>query len=182
MKYLLFFLFLPFYSQGDVGFEVGNEITRQYASGWVQIICRSNMFPRSRYERCRANFFTPDAFSRFQTSETVDADRVILTANHPDGSTETKKTDFDAENGISKKSFNLAINTLFQDPLLEEGENLIEYLLTKNGEEVLRGEFTAALTQGPDLYCSDVTVYENFDCDNVSRACDEFFRRTTCED
>jgi hypothetical protein len=162
------------------GFEIGSVITTNELDGTVMVSCNDpRLGTQSGYFDCRAENFSPDLQSRFQTATPVDADRVMLVAKHSNGKSVKKSSGFDGAKGLSTSSFNLLISTLLQTPLLDDGNNQVSYLLTKSGNTVASGTFAEAVKSGPAMTCENMTVFSNDmnDCTNPTYACDLYWNR-----
>lgn len=164
----------------NTGFEIGNELTAVYVEGSVTVFCwEPGRGQETGRFRCSAEILNPYEFSRFQTESGIDADRVILTARHEDGSSRTKDGKFNPSTGKSHSEFNLWVHTVLQRPLLEMGINKVTYVLNKANREVKAGEFTAVVERGPDRHCPHAQMNSNrlSDCRTSGDACREYFRR-----
>ena len=127
---------------------------------------------------CHDNYLYPSSWSRFYNYTKVNADEVRLVAYHEDGSINEKTSQFDPEAGVSKSDFNLWIYTLLQRPLLEPGNNIIEFFMTKKAVLVQRGSFTIDVFVGESRRCRYRSYYshnEN-DCRTPSTICRSYFR------
>lgn len=175
--FLLLFSATAFAQEG--GFQVGNDFETAFLEGEITVNCRDHMGGSDfAIHRCAAEVLDPSEFARFQGPVGIDADEVTLKATREDGSTREKSESYDPATGLSKGRFNLWIATLFQRPLLKFGRNAIEYSLTKDGQLVKNGTFTATVNQGPDRYCRVRRHYQSTDmndCRFSQRLCSQFF-------
>lgn len=165
------------------GFDKGNLFLSQTVSGSVTVNCNDPVegFSTASY-RCEGYFLSPSNTARFQTADRVDADRVVLTAYHADGSNLTKSSTFDRRQGRSG-SFNLWIRTLTQRPLLEMGANRIDYVLQSAGKTLQSGTFDVRVEPGRRLTCYHEQVFSSDanDCRNSSRDCEQYFGNARCQ-
>lgn len=170
----------------EAGFQVGNDFQATYLEGEITVSCRDNMGGNEFVvHRCQGEVLDPAEYARFQGPVGVDADEVILKAIREDGSTREKSESYDPATSLSKGRFNLWIATLFQRPLLKYGRNAIEYSLTKDGQVVKSGNFTAMVTEGKDRYCRARRHYysnDMNDCRFSQRICSQYFHEENyCE-
>lgn len=175
-KTIFISFFLGSIAFANVGFQNGNHLDITTFAGHVSVFCRPSIEWRSY--NCFNYTVDPESHDYFQHPP-VDADKVILTAIHEDGSTKTKKEKFNSETGLSKQRFNLAIRSLLQRPLLHRGVNTVDYTLTKNREVVSRGSFEATVNLKEERQCPDgnlTVTWDKLDCQYTS-ACREYFRK-----
>lgn len=74
---------------------------------------------------------------------------------------------------------NLWINTLFQKPLLNYGNNDVVYAFKANNDSVIAGGFTAYVAEGDDLQCPDDSLFSSNpdDCERGNlNLCQDYFR------
>lgn len=176
---LLFLLGCGFSARAvETGFTAGNSFEAVRLRGEVLVTCndpgRGSSFGNFV---CVRDTLLPAEYSYFRTEPGIDADRVVLTANHGDGSKTKKESKFISETGKSKSSFNLWIRTLTQRPLLRDTKTNIDYTLTKGGRAVAQGVFTTTITRRDDVRCRRGHVYSTnpSDCQFSEFACDEYF-------
>ncbi len=167
-----------FLAQGSLaaGFSQGNEIQTQRISGNLTLFCQGPG-QQTKYIRCDADLWTPGLTDYF-VGPVADADSVTLNAKHADGSQKSKDSKYDGQTGKSKSVFNLGIHTLTQKPLLLEGQNQIHFALSKGGQSVSEGDFTANVKRVPGAFCPPASdsVYGN-DCNFPQSACDRYFEQ-----
>lgn len=175
-KTLLFYISISLpilaFSEPHVGFKSGNEMVSNYIYGNIHAYCPGT----SRFHTCRMDYLEPGDRDKF-VHPAIDADKVELIANHQQGSQTKKKSKFDAVQGQSKKYINLWLGSLLQRPLLRKGTNRIEYKLTKNGNMVKSGTFTATVQEAPAKRCRDRVYHfhRDNDCQNLSFLCQRYF-------
>jgi hypothetical protein len=127
---------------------------------------------------CADESLEPGESAKFVTAPGVDADHVALSATWESGKTVNKDTGFDSASGKSTKAFNLWIDTLFQRPLLNYGDNKIHYVLSKDGQTQSEGDFTATVEKAPLSKCDNVMLMETFagNCTNPNFMCQRYFQ------
>jgi hypothetical protein len=169
-------LLMSISAHADVGFRGGNEMTAVLAEGDITVQCHRGT-PNVRYVRCRQDVLIGGEYDYFVGPKGVAADEVTLTARHEDGSSRTKKVDYDSKNGRSEKRINLWILTLLQKPLLDVGVNKISYKMTRGSKVSANGEFTATVKDGGRKICRRHGYYNEFggDCMNPERFCSQYF-------
>lgn len=164
----------------DVGLETGSTMNTLNLSGSLMLYCNDSSGSGSRYVNCSSSRLLPAEFSRLKvTGGRIDASKVELTAHHQDGSMRQKSSRFNSNRGESTKRFNLWIGSLFQRPLLEEGENRIVYRFINNGSVVNEGEFTVTINEGESRQCPFGVLYSSRgeDCRTGSMVCGQYFRK-----
>ncbi len=134
--------------------------------------------------RCRGNILNPGEFTFFEGPEGVDADEVVLTALHEDGSIKEKIESYDSSIRRSD-DVNLWIRTLFQRPLLEFGQNTIQWDMKSSDQSVSHGTFIVNVVRGQVRQCRHRWYNSNSlsDCRGGGGfVCDHHFRRENyCE-
>ncbi len=160
----------------SAGLEKGDEFKAHYISGDVSVTCFSSEGTKHASFRCSDSYLSPSVFSKFKTDSSVDADKVTLSYVDSKGKRKTKSSSFKGD--TSKSNFNLWIWTLTQRPLLQVGENTIDYKLTKKKSEVDSGSFTVNVIPQEARYCSYQRYTSSFasDCETGSNICDKYFR------
>lgn len=163
------------------GLKNGNEITLNRISGTAVATCQDR-FPghggsgtTTQTIWCSRDIATPGVRDHFVGPNSVAADEVTLSAKQEDGTVRTKESDYDSVKGISKSSFNLLINTLFQRSLLAKGKNHVSYTLTKNGKPVVGGQFEVNVVRGIERQCETTFVSGFNDCNFRESICDIYF-------
>jgi hypothetical protein len=177
----LFGLTLASSAMAQTGFVGGNTFEYTQATGDVFVNCPRTgggapSGPSSASYRCYGYVFAPAESAQFSGPK-IDANFLELTSTRADGSTFTKTGDYLGARGISKDTFNLWIETLFQRPLLKIGRNDITWTLKKDGRVVMTGNFLAEVFQKPSLRCPTVseTSWDANDCVNSSRVCSDYY-------
>ena len=167
----------------EIGFKAGNTITWDNYQGTVTIRCNEGRGFSTNTYQCSGYVYSPGTHDYFVGPLGVKADEVELVSHRSDGKVITKDSDYDSKTFQSKSTFNLVISTLFQKPLLDDGENVITYRLFKSGMLMNQGEFIADLVHGKDYQCSPDFVFGNneFDCNSQATACDLYFRQARCQ-
>ncbi len=182
MKYLvlisLIFIGTSTYANGIVGFKNGNNIEITNLFGQVTYHCNAaNGVPYTRQYSCSGYLTRPGTHDYLISRAPIDADKVQLVATHETDSTQKKSVGFDSKKSQSKSRINLAVRSLFQRPLLKDGNNLIDYTFEKNKKVVLTGSFNATMAVVEDRQCRPRTVFSHSQsqCDNQMSACDHYF-------
>ena len=168
-------------SFAQTGFVGGNKFEYTPATGDVFVNCPRTgggvpPGPSTASYRCYGYSFAPAESAQF-VGPKADANLVELTANRADGSAFTKTSDYLGTRGVSKDTFNLWIETLFQRPLLKLGRNDVTWTLKKDGRVIMTGNFLAEVFQKASLLCPNVsqTSWDSNDCVNSSRVCSDYF-------
>lgn len=160
----------------SAGFEKGDEFQAHYISGDVSVTCFTPGGTSHANFRCTDSYLTPGMFSKFVTDEAVNADKVTLSYVDSKGRRKSKSSSF--KGNSSKSNFNLWIWSLTQRPMLQVGENEIEYKLTNKKSEVQSGSFNVNVSAQAPRYCSYRSYSSSFaaDCENGSNICSRYFR------
>ncbi|CAN5600875.1 hypothetical protein BH10BDE1_BH10BDE1_20540 [soil metagenome] len=168
-------------SSAQTGFVGGNNFEYTPATGDVYVNCPRTgggipTGPSAASYRCYGYSFAPAESAQFAGPK-LDANLVELTATRADGSTFKKTGEYLGSRGISKDTFNLWIETLFQRPLLQIGRNDVTWTLKKDGRIVMSGNFISEVYQKANLLCPNVseTSWDANDCVNSSRVCSDYF-------
>lgn len=156
----------------SVGFKSGNQFQAQYLEGSFTAFCPDG----SRVQYCSIDTLSPEMRDKF-VHTSVDANEVVLVAEHQQGSRRTKSSVFLGTEGESKKWFNLWIGSLFQRPLLRVGTNKILYSLKKEGKVIKAGTFESEVTRVENAVCRHrhYTFHTQNDCNNLSIHCSRYF-------
>lgn len=185
MKVLSIFiasLLLTFGASADVGFDIGNKLILTPAEGTAHVRCQENNggYYWSTYY-CDGTFVNPSTHGAIiNTNGKIDADKVEVVAIHADGSDKSKTEKFNSKKQKSG-DFNLVISTLLQSPLLEAGNNVINYNFTKKGQSVKQGSFGFHVARNPKLYCEALSFSQYGNC-NIGNVCDRYYRmRPRCD-
>lgn len=160
------------------GFSGGGIYKATPVSGQVHFSCHNGAQSAQRLFYCYDVRLLPYEYDFFIGPAGVNADTVTLTAHREDGSTKSKSSSYDASKGRSANRFNLWIRSLTQIPLLDNGKNQIDYILTKNGQEVSHGTFEVEVERGPGYQCTATGYYNSSnmnDCEDQFMACSRFF-------
>ncbi|EQC43703.1 hypothetical protein [Bacteriovorax sp. Seq25_V] len=160
----------------SAGLEKGDEFQAHYVSGNVSVTCFTAEGTKHANFRCTDSYLTPSMGSKFVTDEVVDADKVTLTYVDSRGKKKSKSSSFKGTS--SKSNFNLWIWTLTQRPMLQVGENEIEYKLTKKKSEVMSGAFNVVVNAQQPRTCSYRSYTSSLasDCEAGSNICSRYFR------
>lgn len=163
----------------SVGFVRGNTRTAVELHGEVFVLCPNNggAGPGQAVHYCRGYVMEPSSYDYFRGPDGLVASEVSLTATREDGSTRTKRSAYDGQTYRSTDSFNLWISTLFQRPLLKEGQNKISYTLSQDQTIVGQGEFQVLVQDGPARQCPRSTYHSSNpeDCRSSFSVCDRYF-------
>jgi len=156
----------------NVGFKSGNKLQSQTLRGSFTAFCPQG----SRTQYCAIDTLSPSARDKF-VYKGVDADEVVLVAEHQQGSRRSKSSRFNSNDGESKKWFNLWLSSLFQRPLLRDGINRVSYSLKKDGNVVEAGVFEAHVERLEDARCRHrhYTFHSQDDCNNLATHCTRYF-------
>ncbi len=167
----------PAIDMTGVGFDAGNTFNATPLYGEVSVTCNANGRHDYATFRCRDEILEPYDHVRFVGPEGLDADGVELVSRWENGKTRKKKKGY--SDGRSSGHFNLWIATLFQRPLLDYGQNLIHFVMKKDGKRVAEGDFTATVNKAPRRSCSYRPHYwssDESDCRTGSQMCRRMFR------
>lgn len=162
----------------DVQFSKGNDIEIQQLTGSVIYYCRDNLGKNySRQWFCDANLYSPGTHDYLVSNTPIDADKVVLTSTREDGSTKSKDSKFDANKSSSSSRFNLLITTLTQRPLLQVGNNKIDYKFSKGKKVVSEGSFQSKVTITGKTQCKHRSTFTNIEdyCKFQDMGCDNYF-------
>lgn len=157
------------------GLKIGDQIESHSLTGNIRVSCQDSRDSRTVYVRCSDSYLLPSIRSKFVAD--ADADKVVLSYKDRKGKNKRKSSKF--KNGESTRSFNLWIWSLTQRPMLKNGENIINYKLTKKGEDVDNGEFIVNVEPQPIRSCP----YDSFfssnmnDCVDAGYVCARYFQR-----
>lgn len=163
----------------QVGLEGGNTRNVYSIEGDLFVSCYPAGEPpmHARYQ-CVDDILEPSSYDYFRGPAGISADSVSLTSLRADGSSITKKLGYNSEKSRSENSINLWILTLFQRPLLKDGQNNITYTLSLNGSEVGRGDFQVLVQRSKGKVCpsGSMTSFDDLDCRSGHTACGRYFR------
>ena len=187
LKVIFLFLFSCILGQSfaqnriATGLVQGDYYEANYYQGRLFLTCQQGrQFKRIQWN-CYNDFITPSMTSKFVSDSRTPADEVYLTNYKSNGEMVEKVSDFSAVNGLSLDEFNLWADSFFQQPLLEEGLNTLEYMLMNQGHEVEYGQFEVYVKRNPSKICADywMTSFNMHDCVVPQFICAEYFRRNT---
>ncbi|MDC1175468.1 hypothetical protein OAT67_08720, partial [Bacteriovoracaceae bacterium] len=141
--------------------------------GTVTVNCPTE----TRIVNCYDSYLSPSSVSKFTYEGAQEVDKVKLEAIHEDGDSRDKSSRM--KNGVSTKRINLWISTLFQRPLLDYGQNIVNYTFSNNGREVESAQLNVVVEQLPTRYCSWGTyrAFSDSQCQNTASICSDYFRR-----
>jgi hypothetical protein len=165
-----------------VGFSSGNSFETLNLAGSGTVHCLDS--GKTRAFSCNSNYLFPAEYDYFGIDQDLDADKVILTAMHEDGSEKTKKQRYSSKNRRTKYRVNLWIKSLTQRPLLNVGKNKISYKLTKKGDVVSFGEFLVEVSTGEQRVCEYdyITATNDIYCEDIYRTCElYFYKQNYCQ-
>ena len=157
------------------GLKAGNNFESTRLLGDIRVRCGHGSESKVVNLRCDEDILAPTYYSKFVTQ--ADADKVKLTYIDSRGKKRSKSSRI--KDGQSKRSFNLWIWTLTQRPLLDIGENIISYKLTKKGKNVDSGDFTVNVDEMPARDCGYGNYYYSSvnACDSYTNLCRTHFQR-----
>jgi hypothetical protein len=178
IKWLLIFSTLTIFNKVMAqSFSKGNEFQSIAISGNVSVDCHG---PNGEFSaqvfRCHDVRLDPIE-TDFFVGPNVDADVVQLRKTQTNGKVLTVKNSY--QGGQSVKKFNLWLSSLFQTPLLNEGENKISYNLLKGSRSVTGGDFVVNVKQGIEKVCPHGYISSGnlADCSSSFSACQAYFQR-----
>lgn len=176
---LLFLTFNIFANQIELG--TVNKYFINDIEGRIRVQCRSDYGIETTFYNCHHQYLEPNTWVKFYNRTGVIADKVKITSFHEDGSERKKESKFDFEKGESKDKFNLWVLTLLQRPLLEYGNNLIEFSMLYENKSVQRGNFEVIVDYGKALVCPSKSYYSNNsdDCRYSNRLCNRYFSESS---
>jgi len=164
---------MPVFAQ-TVGFSHGNSIQLSTYGGYAYVQCAGNI-PRTI--PCYASDAEPGFTDVLTTSAPIDADSVTLVATH-EGGKQATKNNVTFKNGASDK-INLLITSLFQRPLLDIGQNKVDYTFKKGATTVLTGSIQVEVGLKA-LHCPSLTLFEAGPAclnENDILLCNDYFNR-----
>ncbi len=172
---LLMLCALPAFADHHTGFKSGNDISIVTLRGTVYMTCYTPMPPAWATFYCWDALANPGFSDKFVLSEPVDADKVTLSVTKKNGKIIKKTEKYNAKKNESG-DFNLLIDTVFQNPLLELGSNEVSYSMMKKGKEVARGTFIATAAVTEERECRPRSLYGSYsDCTSQAAACNYYF-------
>ena len=162
----------------EIQFEGGNQIEMETREGYVTERCQDGNIVRINNYFCSDRSLSSGSFAAVEVlNESIDADWVTLQRV---GSRYIKGVQFNSREGKSTKKINLWVGTLFQRPLLVEGENTIKYRFSKKKNTVLEGEFIVNVVSGELISCRSGSIYSGY-CRGYYSACEEYlYRGSNC--
>lgn len=167
-----------FITQGSfaVGFATGNEFQAFSSRGQVTVTCKEPQGPTTVNFECWDSSLSPVEYDYF-IGPAVDADTVNLDVVREDQSERSKDSHYDSHRGMSVDRFNLWVASLFQRPLLADGQNRVHYTITSKGSPVTQGDFTVKVTRQPTSVCPPRSYTSNdpSDCSNQYSMCGKYF-------
>jgi hypothetical protein len=180
--FALFLTLLSTVSAGAVetGFETGNTFHAVALEGRVHVSCNDpGRGQDSRFWNCFEVTLDPAEYAYFVTDSGGQANSLELTATWDNGKVVKKSVGFDPAKGRSSRRVNLWIQTLTQKPLLDIGENQIEWRLSRNKRVEREGRFTAKVIAGSSRACPLISVQSGDinDCLNPGMVCARYFPR-----
>lgn len=160
------------------GLQSGPTFSRHSVYGEIQVTCRSHSDFASAAFQCFEDILQPREYDYFVGPSIPGAAQVTLVADHDPRN--SKSMSYRADIGRSSRMFNLWVRSLLQRPLLQPGENQIQYEITNSEGRVLAdGKFKVRVTTGGRLYCPRRGFYQSpniDDCRSSYNMCNRFFR------
>jgi len=148
---------------------------------WGRLTIHCHDGGRSEFQAaiCEEVTLSPFEYGFFEAEKDVGANEVLLTSQRADGESVEKRVGYDSSTGRSEKRVNLWISTLFQKPILDVGNNVIDYQLVNEGEVKASGQLTVKVEEGAEKQCPDATDFSSNmnDCRFPQLACGRYFRR-----
>jgi hypothetical protein len=163
-----------------IGFQTGDRFTSHRLEGDITVTCFNS--PNGggiemHSEHCVSEILDPAASDFFVYDEEIDANVVQLNVTQATGKKREQSKDFDSQQGKSKRRFNLWFNTLFQRPLLDHGNNQVDYVFKKDRNVVRQGRFDVQVDRGAGYECPRRSYTSNFDNDcQYGAYCGRYFR------
>lgn len=180
MKHLLtlfLVLFMAAAAQAaTAGFSKGNQFYAVPLEGTVTVSCGPDQVVEFT---CHDKVLDPFNYDYFIGPEGVSASSVTLSSFHQDGSRRDRTEGYIDRSRKSANAFNLWISTPFQRPLLEMGENKVDYKLTTGGQVVEQGSFQVKVVNGAGRICP-ATYYNSLDandCKSPYTVCQKYFEQ-----
>jgi hypothetical protein len=157
-------------------FASGSDFSSIPVSGQVTMTCNDGSNSKTVSFQCRDISLSPVEYDFF-VGPRVDANQVTLNVLRADGTSRFKTIDYDGSSGRSTQRFNLWINALFQNGLLSEGANTIDYRLTKSSALVTQGRFVSNVRRGAPLTCPTASLNSTTltDCETMYTTCQRYF-------
>jgi hypothetical protein len=122
------------WASSSASFDGHTQFESIELDGHVFVRCSDRGQHDSRWVRCRGNLLNPTgAFAHFQVNSGIRTDRVQLKSIWENGKQVAKRPRWEASKNRTQRSVNLWIDTIFQTPLLDYGNNWVEYELVENG-------------------------------------------------
>lgn len=161
-------------------FGLGPRPQAVLLSGQINVFCQPDRYsPGSRvanYE-CQGLYLFPGEYAYFHHQPKENVDHWQLTSHQEDGTVVKKSGAFDMTQKRSADTINLWINTLTQTALLSLDKNHIDYVLSKDGQNVESGTFDVTIPRGEDRACRLGTYVSRpaQDCQFPQQLCADYF-------
>ena len=164
----------------DIQFNEADQFDVITMQGIVSVRCQSGQYPTSRIFQCYDSNIKDGNSKRLQILTDVSADRVNL-KNTKSGIKKNSSINFSTNE--TSRAFNLWIETLTQKALLNYGENLIEYSLTKDGQTLITGTYSVNVEKSEERRCPNGFLFYNGNqCpDNFTICRDYFYKYRYCK-
>jgi hypothetical protein len=171
-------LYLTASNAQAIGFKSGNSFSTQPFRGEFYLHCdvQDPTIPVVQHVFCEDNFLSPAMTDYFVGPENVAADKVVLEARNGRYIIR-KNSKYNTATEQSTSRFNLWILSLTQKPLLNEGQNIISYQMSKAGRAIVQGEFEVLVTSKSLLTCPVIDFFQRDPilCKNTTLLCNDYF-------
>ncbi|MCB0408228.1 MAG: hypothetical protein KDD34_08495 [Bdellovibrionales bacterium] len=159
-------------------FDGRTEFTHFDLQGEFSVSCMSGQERGHAIYQCRGYLMEPSSFAYFYHDPNASVERVELSAMNKKGQKILKKSNWNSQENRTEKRINLWVETLFQKPLLELGDNKVQFVFfNKKNQIVESDEFMVRVDNGGLREChsrshftSDMQM-----CNSGAFACDEYF-------
>ncbi|MCB0415611.1 MAG: hypothetical protein KDD50_14835 [Bdellovibrionales bacterium] len=162
-------------------FEAGNDMQTVKLNGDFTLRCTAGSKYSTRYVYCSDEYLMGGTHQYFlMDGQGKKIDKVNLKSTYSSNGREVKKSvKFDSDKSRSKKRVNLWIETLLQKPMLDYGNNKIEYTAFNGNDVVSSGEFNVNVSLKETRECDHDVIFarNDSDCDFPDRLCDRYFSR-----
>lgn len=156
----------------DIQFNEKDHLNVITMEGMVSVRCQSGQYPASRIYQCYSSNIEDGNYQRLQILSDFDADHIYL-KNSKSGIQKNSRINQSTQ---KTREINLWIESLTQRPLLDYGQNILEYNLTKKNQSLIKGSYTITVEKSEQRRCPNGFLYYNSrQCPDRFMACRDYF-------